>query len=84
MQVSEPGARPGGVVCSTVVVPSAASRSSIGMRAAAQRTGAGPVGDHEDVYHSIPCWARIPWSIGCLTLVTSLTRSAASISAGDA
>src|SRR5262249_24310461 len=30
--------------------------------------------------HSIPCWARMPWSIGCLTFLTSLTRSAISIS----
>ena len=38
-----------------------------------------PVEDQQDVYHSIPCWARIPSSIGCLTLTASVTRSASSI-----
>ena len=43
---------------------------------------------HDDArdrrHHSIPCWARMPSSIGCLTLATSETRSAAAISAAGA
>ena len=43
-----------------------------------------PVEDEQDVYHSIPCWARMPVSNGCFTLTTSETRSAASTSSGTA
>ena len=40
------------------------------------------IDDARDAHHSIPRWPFWPASIGCLTLVISTTRSAASISAG--
>ena len=92
MPVSEPAGqarRRRGARATTA--PSAASASSTGVRArlergrsAGARAARRAVGDDEDVYHSIPCWARMPASIGCLTLTTSETRSAASISSGAA
>src|SRR5207237_974581 len=40
--------------------------------------------DPRDVYHSMPCCPLRPASIGCLTLLISVTRSATSTSSGAA
>src|SRR6187401_3037740 len=51
-------------------------------RLAGAAAGAGD--DDPRDHHSIPCCALMPCSMGCLILTTSLTRSAASISPGEA